>query len=318
MNQNLRKYFIIFIFPVLYALVLRGLFGLTDVAAIFSVMTLSFLFFGPLVMGILTTYFSPDEDKKKFSFKFFVPWIPIFIFFGSTILFQIEGWACWIMVMPLFLIASSIGGFIGANISRNKSKNTYVTLALFIPILLSPIEKSIKTSAKTFRAYTYIDIESTPEKIWNQVTRVSEIAEQDDSGWFTNALGFPRPLSAELNYEGVGAYRKAIFTNGLQFHETVTTYDHQKKMTFTIQANPHEIPSTTLDEHIVVGGTYFDVLNGTYELEKLSSGKYRLHLYSHFILNTTFNNYAGIWATWIMKDIQNNILKIEKKRAEQS
>lgn len=40
------------------------------------------------------------------------------------------------------------------------------------------------------------------------------------------------------------------------------------------------------------------------------------HLYSYFKLNTTFNFYAGWWAKWIMKDIQYNILQVEKERAE--
>jgi len=42
----------------------------------------------------------------------------------------------------------------------------------------------------------------------------------------------------------------------------------------------------------------------------------KISLYSHFKMNTTFNFYAGWWGKWIMKDIQNNILKIEKKRSE--
>jgi hypothetical protein len=127
---------------------------------------------------------------------------------------------------------------------------------------------------------------------------------------------FPRPVKAELNYEGVGAYREAVFTNGLVFHETVSEYIDQKKMVFSIKAYPHEIPSTTMDKHVVIGGQYFDVLNGTYELEKLTETTHRLHLYSHFKLTTTFNFYASWWAKWIMKDIQNNILQVEKLRAE--
>jgi len=87
-------------------------------------------------------------------------------------------------------------------------------------------------------------------------------------------------------------------------------------MAFTIKANTFDIPSTTLDEHILIGGSFFDVLNGTYELEKLGPTTYRLHLYSYFKMNTTFNFYAGWWGKWIMKDIQNNILKIEKARSE--
>jgi hypothetical protein len=87
-------------------------------------------------------------------------------------------------------------------------------------------------------------------------------------------------------------------------------------MVFSIKAYPQEIPPTTMDKHIVIGGQYFDVLNGTYELEQLNTSTYRLHLYSHFSLTTNFNFYASYWARWIMKDIQNNILQVEKQRAE--
>ncbi|MEL6638958.1 MAG: hypothetical protein AAFR05_19535, partial [Bacteroidota bacterium] len=83
-----------------------------------------------------------------------------------------------------------------------------------------------------------------------------------------------------------------------------------------IHADPHEIPSTTLDEHVVVGGQFFDVLEGTYELEDLGAGRHRLHLTSSFEIKTTFNFYAGWWGRWIMKDIQANILRVEKRRAE--
>lgn len=87
-------------------------------------------------------------------------------------------------------------------------------------------------------------------------------------------------------------------------------------MEFKIKANTFEIPSTTLDEHILIGGEYFDMLNGTYKLEQLSKNKYHLILYSNFSMKTTFNSYASIWGNWIMKDIQNNILQVIKKRSE--
>ena len=88
-------------------------------------------------------------------------------------------------------------------------------------------------------------------------------------------------------------------------------------MHFSIKAYPYEIPSTTMDKHVVIGGNYFDVLDGTYVLQQLSPGIYRLHLYSHFKMTTTFNFYASWWAGWIMKDIQNNILQVIKQRAEE-
>ena len=311
-----KNYFRIIVIPVAYALFLRILFGLHNLSNLFSVMSFTFLFIGPVIMGILSTYFAKTEELKSKTAVFLIPWISLFVFFGTTFLLQLEGWACWMMIFPIFLIASSIGGYIGSKLNKDRKNKVQISIITLLPFLLAPLENKITLTATTYNAYTSIEINAPAEKIWNQVTRVSEIEEHKDTGYLTRFLGFPRPLEAVLNYEGVGAYRKAIFTNGLVFHETVTAYDHLQKMVFSIKANPYEIPSTTLDEHIAVGGKYFDVLNGTYELEKLGETRYKLHLYSNFIMNTKFNFYAGLWAKWIMKDIQNNILKIEKERAE--
>ncbi|MEN9598219.1 MAG: hypothetical protein RL596_530 [Bacteroidota bacterium] len=317
-KQKLFKLLIAITIPTLYAIVLRLFFGLRTWTDIFDVMSVSFLFCLPTIVGALTVYLSSEENAKKLSYRLFVPWIPIFIFLLFTLAIAWEGWACWLMVLPLFLFAASVGGAIGAYFKlRKKDNKVYISILTLMPIFISPIESFIGAIPGTYEAYTYIDITSTKEKIWKNVTRVREIEEKQDKGWLTQSLGFPRPLKAELNFEGVGAYREAKFTNGLIFHERVSEYIDKKKMVFSIKAYPYEIPSTTMDEHVVIGGQYFDVLNGTYELEKLNDKTYRLHLYSYFKLTTTFNFYASWWGKWIMKDIQNNILQVVRQRAEE-
>lgn len=304
--------------PVLYALILRYIFAVDNWKELFKVMSMTFLFCLPFIVGALTIYVSPIEKVKKLAYRIFAPWIPIIVFLILTIAFYIEGWACWLMVLPLFLLASTIGGLIGGYFKLKKRDNkVYLSVLVFFPLLLSPIENFIGALPGTYEAYTYIDIKAPAEKIWSNITRVREIREEQDKGWLTRFLGFPRPVKAELNFEGVGAYREAKFTNGLVFHETVSEYVPMKKMVFSIKAYPHEIPSTTMDKHVVIGGEFFDVLNGTYELEKLNETTNRLHLYSHFTLHTTFNFYASYWARWIMQDIQNNILQVEKQRSEE-
>ncbi len=304
--------------PTIYALIMRLFFGVSTWNEIFNMMSKTFLFLLPTIVGALAIYFSDIEKVKNLSYRVFIPWIPVLSFFFITLIFLIEGWPCLLMILPIFLISSSVGGLIGGYYKlRKKDNKLYVSTLLIIPFILSPIENNIGPTISPYKAYTYIDINAPAEKIWANVTRVREISELEDKGWLTKLLNFPRPVRAELNFEGEGAYREAIFTNGLVFHETVTEYIDKKKMTFQIKALPHEIPLTTMDEHLVIGGKYFDVLNGTYELERLSENTYRLHLYSIFKLNTTFNVYASWWAIYIMKDIQNNILQIEKSRSEQ-
>lgn len=316
-NSAIKSTLIAIGIPTLYAIVLRLFFGVETWWDLFKVMSLTFLFFSPVIVGILTIYLSDKEKAASRRYCILTPWVPIFLFFIITLALSIEGWACWVMILPVFLIAASIGGLIGGYLKRKKERNRLqISLLLFLPFLLSPLESLVGAIPGTYQAYTFIDIDAPAEKIWDNVTRVQEIPEHQDKGALNKFLGLPRPVKAELNFEGVGAYREAIFTNGLVFHETVTEYTDNEKMVFSIKAYPHEIPSTTLDEHVLIGGNYFDVLNGTYELEQLENGKHRLHLYSRFKLNTTFNFYAGWWAKWIMQDIQNNILQVEKQRAE--
>ena len=304
--------------PVLFVLFTRVLFGLDQFESLLSVMTLAFLFCVPFAMGAITVYFSPIEDVEKKRYSAIMPWIPVIIFLGVSIALGLEGWACWIMALPLFLAAASIGGLIAGRlkIKKHKRETLNISLLALLPLLLSPIEQQLAKIPGRYKADTYIDIQAPKENIWSNVTRVSEINAAQDKGWFTRMLGFPRPIKAELNFEGLGGFRKAIFDKGLVFDEVVTEYEHERKMTFTIKANPYDIPSTTMDEHVVIGGAYFDVLYGTYELEKLDDNTFRLHLFSHFKLTTSFNFYASWWAGWIMKDIQNNILQIVKDRAE--
>jgi len=316
-NRNIRTAAIVICIPVLYAFVLRYIFDVDSLNGIFSIMSITFLALLPAGVGALAVGLSSVEKVKKIPYAIFFPWVPILAFFVLTLLLSIEGWACWLMILPVFLIMSSIGGLIARAYKNRKRDKLYTVSILLLPLLLSPVEHMIGALPTTYTANTYIDINAPREKIWSNVTRVRTIDKSQDKGWLTRFLGFPRPIRAELNYEGVGATRAAIFDKGLVFHEQVLEYIPLQKMVFSIKVYPYEIPSTTMDKHVVVGGNYFDVLDGTYEIEQLSGNKYRLHLFSHFKLHTTFNSYAGFCSTLIMKDIQNNILQVIKRRAEQ-
>lgn len=321
MNSNkIKDALIAFGVPVLVLFVISSIFGVESGKNLYTVMSFSFLFFLPFIAGTLTIYLSRLEKAKSISYRIFAPWVTILVFFFLTILIAFEGWACWLMILPFFLFIASLGGLYGGYLKTrhsNRFDKFNISLLILLPFVTAPIESIIKIIPGRYEAYTSVDIShSTADKIWSNVTRVKEIKEEQDKGWLTKFLRFPRPIKAELNYDGIGATREAYFSRGLTFHEKVLSYEHKKKMQFSIKAFPYEIPSTTMDKHVVIGGDYFDVLDGTYELEKINETTYRLHLYSHFKLTTTFNFYASYWAGWIMKDIQNNILQVIKQRAE--
>lgn len=105
------------------------------------------------------------------------------------------------MILPIFLCAASVGGLIGGYFKLKKKDNKlYLSILTLLPFFSSPIESYIGANSKQYMAYTYIDINASADRIWPNVTRVSEITEAQDKGWLTRLLNFPRPLKAELNF----------------------------------------------------------------------------------------------------------------------
>ena len=122
------------------------------------------------------------------------------------------------------------------------------------------------------------------------------------------------PIEATLSREGVGGVRHASFAGGVVFVETVTVWEPGERLEFTIAADANAIPMRTLDEHVTVGGEFFDVLEGRYRIEPAAAGV-RLHLESRHRVSTRFNVYARLWTDFVMGDIQRSILEVVRDRA---
>ena len=110
--------------------------------------------------------------------------------------------------------------------------------------------------------------------------------------------------------------RHASFAGGLLFLETVTTWVPNNTLAFTIKADTAQIPPTTLDEHVTIGGRYFDVLRGEYRIEPIANGDIRLRLSSEERLSTDLNPYVAFWSDAVMRSIQQNILQVVEHRCE--
>src|SRR4051812_32678665 len=122
-KRKLIKTLIILGIPVLFAFGMRGMFGLRNWEALYSVMSITFIFLVPFGIGALCIALSGVEKVKSAAYRIFFPWVPILLFFFLTLAFSIEGFACWIMILPLFLIAASLGGLTAGYFKLRKSRN---------------------------------------------------------------------------------------------------------------------------------------------------------------------------------------------------
>lgn len=306
---------------ILYGLAARAIFALefgdNHIFHTEGLMSLSFLFFAPFVIGLITAYYN---DTVTGAIKILVIAMPLFSIIGVlliSVLFGMEGIICALMALPVFAIMALIGGFIGVHVFKRNRDKVMISLIMFLPFAIAPIERYLGLTTKIFTEETTINISANEQTVWNNITRVKEITTAENKVSLFQVLGFPRPIKAELDTVAIGGIRKAIFDRGLFFTETVTEVVPLSVLRFSIKADPESTPPTALDEHVMVGGKFFDVMEGKYEIEKISGNNIKLHLTSRFRLSTSFNFYSGAWSKLIMRDIQKNILQIIKKRSEE-
>lgn len=298
---------------VAYGLLARVLFMTQAITGYFGVMTLAFLALVPVIVGILTV---SRSDNTSRAFRVFGPWVPMLVTLVATAVFGWEGAICIYLAIPVVFPFASIGGIIGSYLQRRRLGMQSMML-LALPFVASPLESRIANPVSLVRTTQQIEIAAPPSIVWPLVASVDSIRPEERSPALFLTLGFPQPISATLNHAGKGGIRSAKFEGGVVFTETVTEWIPGRKLSFTIDPNTESIPPTTLDPHVTIGGPYFDVLTGTYELIPSSDGRSTLLvLHSTHRVSTHFNLYSGWWADRIMASIQRNILEVHKRRAE--
>lgn len=283
------------------------------------IMTVAFLFFVPLATGYLVVSrylrFAPPENVRWYRW-IFLPWISVLIIFGISYFFKLEGIICLIFASPIMFFASLLGGLFARSLWTRLGKRAPGSLcAMAFPLLLLFTESYFPVPTKFRTVRTEILIHAPANTVWNNIKSVPPIAPSELPDSWVREIGFPRPIAATLNHEGVGGIRQATFTGGLIFTETVSDWSPEERLRFSIRANTESIPTSTLDAHVTIGGAYFEVLTGEYTLEQRPGG-ILLHLQSRQRMSTHFNPYAGLFTDSVMRAIQNQILEVVRKRCE--
>lgn len=293
---------------------------LPSLSASFSVMSLSFLFLLPMVIGFLDQR-APDPVARKRPVlrAFFAPMVPVLLMLALTAVLSIEGALCIAMALPAFLFFAGVGGWLGLAARRNSPKSSQsggISLMIALPFLFAPVEQHVAFAVEQRQVENTVHVRAAPSVVWREIKSVRAIAVSELSLRVSHVIGLPRPIEATLSRDGVGGVRMATFERGLTFRETVTDWQPERRLSFQIAAEP--APKTALDEHVAVGGAYFDVLDGTYELVPLADGSTLLKLTSHQRLSTHFNFYARLWTDFIMSDLQSSIMDVIRNRCERA
>ena len=283
---------------------------------IFGLITIGFIFLVPFVLGVITMYFRRGYCHSTWH-KILTPWFSCIAFIAVLALMGWEAWICLVMALPVLLVTSSAGGFLGCVLGRPKREsgsNHFILLSLLaLPFVATPLELQATRPEMVRTVETTVLINASPQRIWENIIRVRDIQPEDQTFALSHLLGLPEPIGATLTEDRLGAVREGHFANGLLFRETITEWQPLQKISFAIDADTSQANQTYLK---MIGSDYVDILGGTYLLEPLADGRIRLSFTSQHRLSTNFNFYSGLWSDFLIRDFQIYILRVIKARVE--
>lgn len=229
-----------------------------------------------------------------------------------------EGIICMIMLAPLWVVSGWLGGLmvkqLQAQYRMRAGRGTMILVALpFLAVLGDP---GIPNPVDVFEVERSIVIDAKAEEIWPYLLELEHLS--DEEGRWTiaqNLLRIPRPRSAVVAGDGIGAVRHARWGDHVSFEEHITGWDEGEGLRWQF-VFPNESVARYTDEHIGPDSLYLSIGSGGYRLDALVDGRTRLTLTTDYTARSPVNHYSAIWGEVILGGIQRNILVIIRDRAE--
>ena len=131
---------------------------------------------------------------------------------------------------------------------------------------------------------------------------------------FAHFIGLPKPIKSQLTEERVHGVRNIYWDKGIKFREVIKEWNALQSFYYNVIIDT--IPLNAVDPHIQVGGKYFSVNSGGYELSIVDNQTTKLTLFCDYSIASKFNFYGKYWADWILDDFQVVILNVVKARCE--
>ncbi|WP_158884005.1 SRPBCC family protein [Rhodanobacter sp. L36] len=316
-----RSYWFALAVGIAYGLGVRLLFGSRMLAGpalghTGGAMLVSFLFLTPLVVGAITVYLR--RDLIGVGGAILGPWLPMLVVLGLSALFNIEGSICIALAAPIFLIVSSVGGLLmlGA-LAMFKPRPGILSVALLVPLLLGYGERYLRTTDAIRQSDESVHINASPAAIWALINAARAITPSEMDRGLAWRIGVPYPMEAVTVDTPQGRVRKLRWQHGVHFDEPIVAWDENRFIQWHYRFAADSIPAGALDEHVRVGGQYFDLLDTSYTLDPEAGGT-RLDIHVTYRVSTHFNWYAGGLARVLVDDSARTILDFYKRRSERS
>jgi len=311
---------VVFALGALYGLAMRLVFGspaLDHPASHLATgpMLGAFVVLVPLLIGVFTVH-AVRQRPPSLVFALFGPWVPTVCFALGSGVALIEGSICIMMALPIFCILSSLGGLLCWIVLKFVDvPQAGVNALLLLPLLFAWPESQLPLEDAAARSTAAIHIAVPPEAVWGLINRATAITPSEMRTGLAYRIGLPYPVEAVTHATSAGRVRRLRWAGGVAFDEPITAWDENRYIAWRYAFDARSFPAGTLDEHVLIGGNYFDLVDTAYRLVPEDGGT-RLEIVVDYRVSTHFNWYAAAAGRLLVDDAARTILHFYKQRAE--
>lgn len=287
-------------------------------AGAYEAMMASFIYLVPVIVGMVTVYIAETRARRTWAYYIWAPSIANTLFVVGTLLIMIEGWICAIIILPLFAVLGSLGGLIMGLISRTTGwpKQTLYSVAI-LPLILGGVEANVPLPEQINSIERTIIINATPSQVWYQIHNARDIKPEEVNFAWAYRIGVPVPISGVSQQTPAGIVRKISMGKGIHFDQIVAEWKQNQYVRWTYRFDQDSFPPRALDEHVRIGGQYFDFKDTSYTLRPCAQGT-ELTLRMQYRVSTQFNWYADSAARILLGNVEEALLSYYRRRSEHS
>ena len=274
------------------------------------------IFGAPVVCAAVTVIMAESQARRSWSYYFFAPMGACALMVLGALLVLIEGLICAIVIVPLFALVSGVTGLLVGAICRfTQRRRETLACVLAVPLILGGVEQHLPLPNGYASSTQSVWIRAQPETVWPLLLNIAAIAPSDSDDSLAWRIGVPRPMGAYTVQQDGKLVRKSQWHKHIAFDEVITEAVSPKRLAWQYDFKPGDVPPGALDDHVAIGGRYFDLLDSRYELTPERGGT-RLSLRTRWRVSTRFNWYAQPLSQLLINDLSRQLLTIYKTRSE--
>ena len=280
-----------------------------------SAMMGSFIYLAPIAATVITALVAERRQQRTLGYHVVAGMLANVLLVLGTLMILIEGLICAIVILPLFAALGALGALIMWCAFRITGWPKQIAgCVVVLPLIAGAIEPPTGQPQVVRHIERTLTIHAPREIVWAQLANVRDIRAEEVEDTLAFRIGVPPPVSALTEQHDGKRVRRVSMGKRVYFDQEEVERREIEYIRWVQRFYPDSFPPGSFDQHVVMGGDYFDIHDVAYTLVPEGEST-RLTIAMRYRVSTRFNWYADGVARIVLGNLEETLLQVYASRA---